>query len=317
MPQTPDPRPHVVVIGGLNMDLVVRVPVIPKPGETVDGGAFATFPGGKGANQAVAATRLGARVSMIGRVGGDAFGQQMLNAIRSEGIDASQVQVDSSQATGVALITVEDSGQNNISVASGANMLVSPGQVELALAALGRFDLLLMPLEVPMPAIIAAAKAAHRAGARLVLNPAPAKPLPAELLQAAGVLAPNEFEAAILTGAPVTDEASMQTAAQALARLAPQATILITLGERGAVYLAPSESQLAHVPPFKVQAVDTTAAGDAYVAGLSVALGEGKPFAEAARFAAAAGALAVTRAGAQPSLPQRAEVEALLAKSAG
>jgi ribokinase len=305
--------PHIIVLGGLNMDLVVRVPVIPKPGETITGTSFATFPGGKGANQAVALARLGARVSMIGRSGADDFGRALRQALRAEGVNADYVGEDARNATGVALITVEDSGQNNISVASGANMQVTVAEVEAALNSLAPFDLLLMPLEVPLESILAAAAGARRLGARLVLNPSPAQPLPAELVAAADVLVPNEVETAMLTGMDVSDETGVQAAAQQL-RLMGVGRVVVTLGGRGAL-LIDADGTKTRLQAHPVKVVDTTAAGDAFVAGLTVGLGEGLAFVEAARMASAAGALAVTRLGAQPSLPRRAEVEELLKPS--
>jgi len=238
----------------------------------------------------------------------------LLDNIRQEGIQAGQVLVDPDSATGVALITVENSGQNNISVASGANLRVTPEQVHQALAAIGSFDILLMPLEIPMPSILAAAQAAEQMGALIVLNPSPAKAMPSALLALAGVLVPNEIEVAQLTGIPVSDDASALQAILRLSDITHQARVLVTLGGRGAAFVESDagDNHLVHVPPFKVPVVDTTAAGDAYVAGLCVALGEHRLFPDAARFAAAAGALAVTRAGAQPSLPRREEVIHLL-----
>lgn len=302
--------PHIIVLGGLNMDLVVRVPVIPKPGETITGYNFGTFPGGKGANQAVALARLGARVSMIGRTGADDFGRALRQGLLDEGINADFVREDPEHATGVALITVEDSGQNNISVASGANMQVTPAEVEAALERLAPFDLLLMPLEIPLESILTAATAVRRMGAHLALNPSPAQPLPAELVAAADVLVPNEVETAMLTGMNVSDEDGVLAAAGRL-RAMGVGRVAVTLGGRGAL-LMDETGQVTRLPAHQVKVVDTTAAGDAFVAGLTVGLGEGMSFVEAARLASAAGALAVTRLGAQPSLPNRAEVEDLI-----
>lgn len=302
--------PHIVVLGGLNMDLVVRVPVIPRPGETITGTSFNTFPGGKGANQAVALARLGARVSMIGRTGADAFGEALRSGLQAEGIHTGCVGVDPHHPTGVALITVEDSGQNNISVASGANMEVTAADVEAGLKALAPFDLLQMPLETPMESILAAAHGARRLGARVVLNPAPAQPLPDELPTLSDVMAPNETEAAILTGIEVSDDAAAQAAARML-QAGTRRQIVITLAGRGALLLD-AEGRFTRLPAHPVKVVDTTAAGDAFVSGLTAGIGEGLSLVKAARLANAAGALAVTRAGAQTSLPTRAEVERLL-----
>lgn len=292
------------------MDLVVRVPVIPKPGETINATSFATFPGGKGANQAVALARMGARVSMIGRTGADGFGQTLRDGLQAEGINADYVKIDSQRASGVALITVENSGQNNICVASGANDWVDPADVEAALNALAPFDLLQTPLDTNMESILMAARTARKLGARLMLNPAPAQPLPAELLDVVDFIAPNEIEAAMLTGIEVNDEASALAAAQTL-HAGARRSVILTLGGRGALLLD-ADGRPARLPAHPVKVVDTTAAGDAFVAGLSVGLAEGLSLAEAARLGNAAGAISVTRPGAQPSLPRRAEVEALL-----
>jgi ribokinase len=304
---------RIVVVGSFNMDLVVRLPVIPKPGETLLGGTFAAYPGGKGANQAVAAARLGGQVIMIGRVGADAFGDQLRDIARAERMDTRFVGVDPAAATGVALIQVDDRGQNSIAVASGANFTLTAADVVAAFAGIERIDLVVMPLETPIETIELAAKLARRAGARTVLNPAPAQHLSAGLLRNVDVLIPNEHEAAFMTG---TDVRSLQDARGAATRLlqsGPRA-VIITLGSRGALIAeaADPEPVYTEVPAFSVEAVDTTAAGDAFVGALAVALGEGRTLAEAARFASAAAAISVTRSGAQPSLPARADVEDFL-----
>lgn len=304
---------RIVVVGSFNMDLVVRIPVIPQPGETLLGGVFATFPGGKGSNQAVAAARLGGEVKLVGRVGADAFGEQLLNMARSEGIDTRGVGVDPQVATGVALIQVDAQGQNSIAVASGANFTLTAGQVRAAFEQLGAFDLLVMPLETPLDTIVTAAKLAHAAGARVILNPAPAQRLPPELLENVDLLIPNEHEAAFLTGIEIHSQQDARQAAAALLRSGPRG-VIITLGSRGAVLAtaAQPESTFTAVPAFHVQPVDTTAAGDGFVGAFAVALGEGQDLPAAARFASAAAAISVTRHGAQPSLPTRAEVEKFL-----
>ncbi|MEZ4767806.1 MAG: ribokinase [Caldilineales bacterium] len=304
----------IVVVGSFNMDLVVRLPAIPRPGETLLGGVFATYPGGKGSNQAVAAARLGGEVTMIGRVGADAFGDQLLAMARAEGIDTRFVGVDPETATGVALIEVDDQGQNSIAVASGANFTLTAANVAGAFAHIDQIDLLVMPLETPLDTIVTAASLARQAGALVLLNPAPAQHLSPELLRQVDVLIPNEYEAALMTGGEIR---SLQDAEAAAARLlgSGPGSVIITLGSQGALIAeaVPSASpQPAHVAAFPVQPVDTTAAGDAFVGGLAVALGEGHSLQAAARFASAAAALSVTRIGAQPSLPNRAEVEDFL-----
>ena len=301
---------RVTVVGSLNMDLVVRAPRIPRPGETIIGGEFRTVPGGKGANQAVAAARLGAQVAMVGRVGGDAFGGLLLENLAAAGVDPAFVTRDPQAATGVALIEVDDAGQNSIVVVSGANMRLAPADVEAAAAAIGVADVLLLQLESPLETVTRAAQVAHARGVTVILNPAPARPVPAGLLGLVDVLIPNESETALLTGLPVGDQEEAQAAAAALRRMGV-ATVILTLGERGALLAYEGGAEL--FPAFDVTPVDTTAAGDAFVGGLAVALAEGRPLREAVRWGNAAGALATTRLGAQPSLPTRQALDDMLA----
>jgi len=306
---------RITVVGSLNMDLVVRAPRIPRPGETVLGGEFHTAPGGKGANQAVAAARLGGRVSMVGRVGSDAFARSLLDGLDADGVDHALVTHDPEAATGVALIVVDDAGENSIVVASGANMRLSPADVDAAEAVIAGADVLLLQLEVPLAAVVRAAKMAHTHGATVILNPAPACPLPHELLSLVDVLVPNESETALLTHLSVGDRAEIEAAAMRLRELSVD-TVVLTLGERGALLVGEGEKEL--IPAFEVTPVDTTAAGDAFVGGFAVALAEGRSLADAVRWGNAAGALATTKLGAQPSLPTRRAVEALIAQgSAG
>ena len=304
---------RIVVVGSFNMDLVVRLPAIPRPGETLLGGVFATYPGGKGSNQAVAAARLGGEVTMIGRVGADAFGDQLLTMSRSEGIDTRFVGIDPHEATGVALIEVDDQGQNSIAVASGANFTLTAADVASAFAQLERIDLLVMPLETPMTTIVTAAELARKAGARVVLNPAPAQHLSLELLRNVDVLIPNEHEAAFMTGIAIHSPQDARQAAAHLLQSGP-ASVIVTMGSSGALIAQATQTEIVHTQTsaFSVKAVDTTAAGDGFVGALAVALGEGLSLPAAARFASAAAAISVTRAGAQPSLPTRAEVEDFL-----
>ena len=300
---------RVTVVGSLNMDLIARSPRIPQPGETIIGGDFHTAPGGKGANQAVAAARLGARVSMIGRVGRDAFAGPLLDNLSAAGVDHTFVIQDSEAATGVALIVVDDAGENSIVVASGANMRLSPADVDGAEAVIADADALLLQLESPLETVIRAAEVARAHGVTVILNPAPARSLPAELLAMVDVLIPNESETSLLTGLPVSNQAEAETAATALRELGV-GTVILTLGERGA--LLAREEEAEQVPAFEVTPVDTTAAGDAFVGGFTVAMAGGQPLAEAVRWGNAAGALATTKLGAQPSLPTRQDLEALL-----
>lgn len=305
--------PDILVVGSLNMDLVVQMPAIPRPGETLLGGRFATFPGGKGANQAVAAVRLGSRVSMVGRVGGDAFGEQMLRILTEEGIDTRFIGIDPQSATGVALITVDAQGQNSISVASGANFTLTVEEVRQAWERMLEVDLLVMPLETPVATIRTAAQIAKERRARVILNPAPAQDLDESLLRLIDVIVPNESETERLTGQTIKNqEDACKAGAELLKRGASRA--VLTLGESGALLVQGGYAKpvFEHISAFPVPVVDTTAAGDAFVGGLATGLGEGLSLASAARFASAVAALSATRSGAQPSLPYRAEVDQFL-----
>ncbi|MCA2000850.1 MAG: ribokinase [Chloroflexi bacterium] len=296
----------VVVVGSLNMDLVVRMPQIPRPGETLLGGVFKTFPGGKGANQAVAAARLGASVTMIGCVGGDSFGREMRETLEREGIDTTHVLVCSQSATGVALIQVDAAGQNSIAVASGANFELTGADVEKAMQSIGAFEALVMPLETSLETIYTAARIASQRGAKVLLNPAPAQILKQDLLELVDVLLPNEYEAALMTGlASLQSVADVRKAAQTLLSLKVK-NLIVTMGNQGAM-LFDGKTE-AQIPACPVQAVDSTAAGDCFVGALAVGLCEGKSMTAAAEFASAAAAISVTRDGAQPSLPRREEV---------
>jgi ribokinase len=299
--------PRLVVVGSSNIDMVVPVPRIPLPGETVLGGDFQMVPGGKGANQAVAAARLGASVTLVARLGADVFAEGSLANFTAAGIDTTHVRRDPAAASGVALIFVGPGGENSIAVAPGANARLSPEDVDAAEPAIAAADLLLVQLEVPLPTVERAVALAKRHGRRVLLNPAPAQAVPDDLLARVDLLTPNEHEAGVLLGDP-SAAGEPAAAASALLRRGPGAVIL-TLGARGAL-LATPEGQTA-VPARPVSAVDTTAAGDTFSAALAVAWAEGRPLAAAAAFAATAAALAVTRRGAQSSLPTRAEVDAL------
>jgi len=296
---------HIVVVGSLNMDLVVRAPRHPQPGETILGGDFRTFPGGKGANQAVAAARLGAAVQMIGRVGADAFGDALLRTLAQDGVNTTHVRRDQEAPTGVALITLNAAGQNAIVVAPGANARVTPQDVVAAEAAFAGAAVLLLQLECPLPAVAQAIELAKQHGAQVVLNPAPAQPLDAALLAQVDYLLPNQNELALLTGLDDVRPAVSRLQALGVRR------IVVTLGEEG-VLVAEGDSEI-HLPAHGVPVVDTTAAGDAFAGAFAVALLEGHSTRQAAAWGNAAGALAVMRAGAQPSLPRRDELEKFLA----
>jgi ribokinase len=302
--------PQLTIFGSINMDLVVRVSHLPQPGETILGWDYQAIPGGKGANQAVAAARLGAKVAMIGRVGQDAFGGLLLENLRREEIDVNAVQSDPQASSGNAMITLDEQGRNTIVVAPGANMAITPSEVIAALDAIAIMDVLLLQLESPVECVFQAARLAHARGSKVVFNPAPARDLPDEIYRYIDVLVPNESETSLLSGLPVATLEQAEAAAHKL--LASGAgSVVLTLGGRGALVIDGSQPAV-HIPAHSVQVVDTTAAGDAFVAGLAVGLAEGVGLVEAARLGNAAGAIAVTRLGAQPAMPRRAEIERIL-----
>jgi ribokinase len=298
----------IVVVGSLNMDVVCRVARAPAAGETVLGEAVSFVPGGKGANQAVAAARLGGRVRMVGCVGGDDFGARLRAGLAREGIDVTHVGVDADATSGVAMILVEAGGQNRITVAPGANARLTPAQVEAAAGGWPRGGILLLQLETPLPTVEAAIAAARRAGTTVILNPAPAQPLPDAWWPHLDILLPNESEAALLAGLPVRDAAAASEAARLLRRRGARC-VLVTLAERGVLIVDDAGERMLPAP--RVVAVDTTAAGDTFTGALAVALAEGASLDAAALFAVRAAALSVTRPGAQTSIPHRAEVEAI------
>jgi len=305
---------RIVVVGSSNTDMIIKAHRIPRPGETVIGGAFSTAAGGKGANQAVAAARAGGEVSFVARVGDDVFGRQAVEGFVADKIDASHVLKDSDAPSGVALIFVDDLGENSISVASGANARLTPSDVLAARHVIGSADVLVMQLETPLETVLAAAELAHEQNVRVILNPAPAQPLGEEILRRVSVLTPNETEAELLTGIEVSSDATAEAAAERLAIMGVGA-VLITLGPRGAFILDSDHREL--VPGFEVEAVDTTAAGDVFNGALAVALAEGNPLNEAVQFANAAAALSVTKLGAQPSAPTRKEIDEFLFDAKG
>lgn len=302
-------KPKIVVVGSSNTDMIIKADRIPAPGETVVGGSFATAPGGKGANQAVAAARAGGDVVFVARVGDDMLGKQAIDGYVKEGIDVSLIQKDPKLATGVALIMVDSTGDNSISVASGANFALTPEDVDRAADAIKDAKMVVFQLESPLDAIQRAAELAKASGVPVLLDPAPApsEPLPQEILECVTVVKPNETEAARLTGIEVVDEATARQAAEKLLELGVQIAI-VTLGSAGS-YVATKDGVRKSVPAMRVDAVDATAAGDAYSGALAVALAEGKPLDDALAFASKAAALSVQKLGAQPSLPTREEIE--------
>lgn len=307
-------RNRIAVTGSLNMDFVVQVTRLPAPGETTHGHNFRTIPGGKGANQACAAARLGRTTptQLLGRVGFDAFGDQLKASLASSGVDVSTVSGTQSAATGAALIWVDETGQNSIVVAAGANGALTPADVAGAAAIWRGAAVALFQLETPLDAVEAAMRAARDAGALTILDPAPARPLPDSTLRLCDLITPNETEASILLGRP-PGRVSLSEAsaiAAALRTLGPK-SVIVKLGEHGC-YLDDGERSIA-APGFRVEAVDSTAAGDTFNGALAVALAEGRPVEDALLFANAAAALSVTRLGAQASIPSREDVELFLA----
>ncbi|MCP4517452.1 MAG: ribokinase [Delftia sp.] len=296
----------IVVFGSINMDLVARAPRLPAPGETLIGHSFQTFPGGKGANQAVACARLGASARMVGRVGGDVFGAALREQLRAEGVDDELVAVDESAASGVALIAVDDQAENNIIVVPGANGQVGPADLARLETALAEARVLLLQLEIPMEMVVAAASLARQRGVTVMLDPAPAQTLPAELYSLVDILTPNTTEAAALVGSPVQDVDDARRAASALRERGAR-RVIVKMGSLGVV-----AGGSLH-PAIAVTAVDSVAAGDAFNGALAVALSEGLTFEQALRWGLAGGALAVTKHGAQTSMPDRASLLALLA----
>ena len=302
----------IVVVGSLNMDLIGQSPRIPTPGETVIGHHFSTAAGGKGANQAVAAARLGAQVTMVGCVGNDEYGNTLIQRLQGDSVDTQFVRRDDEAHTGIAIIQVSDDGENSILVISGANWQLTQEDIAQANQTIAQADLLMLQLEVPLNVVEYAVQTAVSHNVPILLNPAPARQLPKSLLSTITYLTPNESEAALLTKLSIAGMASVKTAVSQLKQTGID-NIIVTLGSRGA-FLSTKDEEL-HIPAFEVTVIDTTAAGDAFNAGFGVAVAEKRPLAQAVRFAAAAGALATTKLGAQPSLPTRAEVIQIMADS--
>ena len=301
----------IIVFGSLNMDLVAQVPRLPQAGETILGTGFMTVPGGKGANQAVAAARLGAPTAMVGRVGDDSLGTLLRDSLQAASVATDEVLADLGPS-GVALISVDELGENQIVVVPGANGKVDRTDVKrLPLNnAPSEPSILLMQFEIPLEAVIAAAEQAHSRDARVIVDPAPAQSqLPPEFYRLVDILTPNQTEASQLTGLKVSSVTTAMEAAQVL-RQRGTSTVIVKLGSQGAVVA--SNSEVFHVPAFQVEAVDTVAAGDAFNGGLAVALWEGKSLRQAVEWASAVAALSVMKSGAQASMPLREEVETFL-----
>lgn len=298
---------RILVIGSSNTDMTVRSATLPKPGETVLGGDFRMGPGGKGANQAVAARLLGGEVTFVCKLGRDMFGEGASKHYESCGLDTSKI-LWSDKPSGVALITVDSKAENSIVVASGANADMTVTDIDSVADIIKSSGILLLQLEIPMDAVVHAAEIAYNAGVQVVLNPAPAAVLPAELLKCVSILIPNETEASAISGIDINN---FETAAAAAERLKGMGVreVIITMGSRGSVVC---DGDCTFVPAVKVNAVDTTAAGDTFCGGVCVALSEGKDLLEAVKFATAASSIAVQRPGAQDSIPNRSEVDKLL-----
>ncbi|MDQ3003837.1 MAG: ribokinase [Chloroflexota bacterium] len=310
--------PDILVVGSLNTDLVVRAPRFPQPGETISGEDLQVIPGGKGANQAVAAARLGSSVSMLGRVGKDNFGDLLLNNLKSNQVDSQLVQRDDA-STGTAIIIVDSNGQNSIVLSAGANGKVTSADITSFLD----HKLLLLQLEIPLETVLSAAQRAHENGLRVILNPAPAQQIPDSLISLADFIIPNETELSLLTGLPVSDFNSTEQAARKLLEQGAQ-NVIVTLGSKGALIV--TRAQVTYVDAYAVDVVDTTAAGDAFIGGFAAKLLESDSLLSniqehtltstralalqrAVRYGCACGALAATKFGAQPSLPTKEDVE--------
>ena len=316
---------QILVIGSSNTDMVVKTSKLPAPGETVIGGTFLMNPGGKGANQAVGAARLGAvdsaavdsaavdsggQVTFVAKVGNDIFGQQAVDGFRREGIDTRYILTDADSPSGVALINVDARGENCITVAPGANAQLQPTDVDAALQTAPPDTIVLIQLEIPLPTVEYAIRQAAKRGLRVMLNPAPARALPADLFPSLFLITPNETEAEILTGIRVTDWTTAERAAQQLHQMGVP-NVIITLGAKGA-YLH-TQTGATIIPPPPVTPVDTTAAGDCFNGAVAVALSEDQPLSDAVTFACRAASISVTRLGAQASMPTRREVNDPLA----
>jgi ribokinase len=308
-------RSRVVVVGSLVMDFVARGQRLPKSGETILGDLFGMFPGGKGANQAVQAGRLGAETYMVGCVGSDIFGEHLLRSLKESGVDTQFVRTEPSAKTAACCIHVDAQGNNSIVIVPEANSTCCRADIDRAAPIIESAEVLICQLEIPLATVEYALALAAKSNVRTILNPAPACELSDRLLSYVSILTPNESEAVALADSSVAGKSSTEDElARELLAKGPEA-VVVTAGERGAFVFGPKLGRL--VPAFAVQAVDTTAAGDAFNGALAVAIGEGRDLETAIRFANAAGALATTRAGAQPSLPWRPDVERLLGQHSG
>lgn len=303
--------PRIVVVGSSNMDIYTWTDHLPERGETVIGERYWMGVGGKGANQAVGARQLGAQSILVGRIGEDVFGQQMLETLNSYGVNCDFIKLDPEAKSGVALVIVDEHGENVVAVIPGTNMHITPADVEAAADQLRAADVLMTQLEIPLDAIEKAIDIALEGDTLCILNPAPARPLPDSILKKVHLLTPNQNEVKVLTGIPADTLEGAETAAKALLEEGVKA-VIVTMGSDGALIVYPDET--LHVKGARVEAVDTSGAGDAFMAGLGVALGEDKSLEEATRFANYVAALSTTKPGAMPSMPTRAAVDAFLVR---
>ncbi len=296
---------NICVIGSLNMDLVVNVDTMPKPGQTIIGSNFKEVPGGKGANQAVAMARLNGNVSMIGKVGEDGFGQTLINSLKNDKVDTTYIQT-SKGATGVALITVDKNAQNSIVVSPGANFEVKEDDIDNNIEAIKNSDIVVLQLETPLNTIKYALNKAKELNKYTILNPAPAVKLDDEIIKNVDLLTPNETELEIISGVSIETEEDIQKAAQIMIEKGVK-ELIVTLGSKGSLYINKEKSMFKKA--YKVEAVDTTAAGDSYTGSLAVALSQDKNIEDAMDFASKVGALSVLKEGAQSSLPTLEDVK--------
>lgn len=307
---------QVVVVGSLSQDIVVSTPRLPVKGETIRGSNFGMFAGGKGNNQAMAAARAGSKVTMIGRVGADSFGEMLIATLKKNNVDASHMVQDKTEGTGIAMITVDADGDNSIIIAQRSNLNLCDADIVKAESVFENSKILLMQLEVPTETDTIAAKMARKHGTFVALNPAPAPAdgkLPSELLENIDLITPNQTEAELLTGIKVIDEKSATEAAEKLRKMGPK-NVIITMGEQGALLVEEGKNP-GMVSSYNVRAIDTTAAGDAFCGALAAAFAAGETLANAVRFGCAAGALATTKMGAEPSLPNKLEIDKLVLSS--
>jgi len=304
----------IIVIGSINMDLVIKVSRMPKPGENLFGQNFKMIPGGKGANQAVTVAKLGEKVQFVGKVGKDVFGEKLLKNLKKFGVNTNYVFKDDSASTGVALIVINEEGENSILIASGANGNLSPEDIKTAETVIESSDLLLLQFEIPLKAVDYSVELSKKHKVPVVLDAGPPHKSFLNFLPKVDILSPNELEAETLTGIKIKDLKSAKVAAQKLLNIGAKKVVL-KLGASGA--LLATENEVKHIKGIKVHAIDTTAAGDAFTAGLAVAYAKGKSLEEAVIFANYVGALTVTKFGAQPSLPSIEEVESFIKETEG